>query len=782
MLEHMLRQLFNSFGIFFRTIRAFFARKLVGLWAYVRRITNFSRQATKVATTSFQGAAAAVKKPTKREDYIETQRLFISKSFLILLLIAVVLVILLGYFVIWPFLLSHFFTARFYQGDERLPTWSGRVIVFYDEAKEKPMYKGTLEDGLLQGKGEEYDEEGLVTYEGTFVDGQRSGDGTLYEGGALAYIGQFAAGLPNGTGTAYREGAKCYQGEFADGLYEGEGTEYRADGQIRYKGTFAEGLYEGTGTVYLEDGDQIKAEFSAGETTGAIQWFQEGKLWYDGGADNLTPDGFGTVYAASGKAIYAGEFDQGTLDGAWLLELTAEDLRTAFGEASLTERDSTGGFLIANEDMGLTALCSYQQGETAAQVYRVWFAPGADSLCAELLPWDSGIQSAHWARQGRASEPQESILEGGALQPGGTTSGSWYQRQYNYGDYVCTLLSQGEEDPPSQIFWSRDMAQTGGVPVSESAAQAQERLEDLLAALDGAGTTAAAASASQGDVNRLLAKVSTAQDGETLMNALIDSYVYGQMAQCLAASQPLLQENLTQAQSQLQRGEGSQEAVDQAQEALSKLDSQLAQYKTAQAQAGLTVTELSGQNAASFRLQAVLLTFDPVKLNVADLCSAVLTYAEKTTVAPEEVDPAALERQAKSAVLELGLAYESIRSARSAAERAASQLDEANLAYAKGSLSQADLYAKQCALDEATAALYQALGTFAHQANGLNTLSGGWLAKKYSWMADSFGTIFQEEILRAEEAAKKAEEEQQQAAQEGQQETKQTDPAPEAGA
>ena len=775
MLSHMLRQFFNSFGIFFRTIRAFFTRKLVGLWAYVRRITNFSRQATKVATTSFQGAAAAVKKPTKREDYIETQRLFISKSFLILLAIVVVLLVLLGYFVIWPFLLSHFFTARFYQGDERLPTWSGRVIVFYDEAKEKPMYKGTLEDGLLQGKGEEYDEDGLVTYEGSFVDGLRSGDGTLYEGGALAYIGQFAAGLPNGTGTAYQEGAKCYQGEFADGLYEGEGTEYRANGQVSYKGTFAEGLYEGSGTVYLEDGDQIKAEFSAGETTGAIQWFQEGKLWYDGGADNLTPDGFGTVYAASGKAVYAGEFDQGTLDGEWLLGLTAEDLRTAFGEAGLTESDSTGGFLIVNADLGLTALCSYQQGETAAQVYRVWFAPGSDSLCAELLPWDSGIQSAHWARQGRASEPQETILEGGALQPGGTTSGSWYQRQYRYESYVCTLLSQGAEDPPSQIFWSRDMAQTGGVPVDESAAQAQERLEDLLAALDGASTTAAASSASQADVTQLLGKVSSAQDGETLMNALIDSYVYGQMAQCLTASQPLLQENLTQAQRQLQRGEGSQEAVDEAQQALSKLDGLLAQYKTAQAQAGLTVTELSGQDAASQQLQAVLLTFDPVKLNVSDLCSAVLEYGKKTTVAPAEVDQAALERQAKSAVLELGLAYESIRSAREAAERAAAQLERANLAYAKGTLSQADLYSKQYALDEATAALYQAMGTFTHQANGLNTLSGGWLAKKYNWMADSFGTIFQEEIRRAEEAAQQAAEEE--AAQQAQQETAQTAPA-----
>ena len=91
MLSYLLRQLINSFGIFFRTIRAFFTRKLMGAWTYVRRITNFSRQATRVATSSFQGAAAAVKKPTKREDYIETQRLFISKSFLILLLVGLVL-------------------------------------------------------------------------------------------------------------------------------------------------------------------------------------------------------------------------------------------------------------------------------------------------------------------------------------------------------------------------------------------------------------------------------------------------------------------------------------------------------------------------------------------------------------------------------------------------------------------------------------------------------------------------------------------------------------------
>ena len=129
MLSYLLRQLTNSLGIFFRTIRAFFTRKLVGAQSYLRRITNFSRQATKVASASLQGAAAAVKKPTKREDYIETRRLFISKSFLILLAIGAVLLGLLIYFVIWPFLLRTFFTAHLWQGDEDLAEWSGRVIV-----------------------------------------------------------------------------------------------------------------------------------------------------------------------------------------------------------------------------------------------------------------------------------------------------------------------------------------------------------------------------------------------------------------------------------------------------------------------------------------------------------------------------------------------------------------------------------------------------------------------------------------------------------------------------
>ena len=390
MFSFLLRQITGSFGIFFRTIRAFFTRQVTRIGAYGRRITNVSRYATKVASTSFQGAATAVKKPTKREDYIETQRLFVSKSFLILLAVGLVVAALLIYFVVWPFLLSHFFTAHFWQEDGDLDSWSGRVVVYYDEAKENPMYSGTLEDGLLQGRGREYDEDGLLVYEGDFVDGVRSGTGASYEGGvlvyegefanglyegmgslyedgALAYRGNFAAGLQEGDGTAYYpSGERAYTGSFAQGLYEGEGTAYRENGDVLYRGSFAQGLYDGSGTLYLEDGDQIRGEFAAGQPDGSIQWYQDGKLWYEGGLTELAVDGYGTLYAESGDVIYAGEFSRGTLDGAWLLGLTAGELREAFGEAKLTETDRGDSFLIVNQELGLTALCSYQQGESSA--------------------------------------------------------------------------------------------------------------------------------------------------------------------------------------------------------------------------------------------------------------------------------------------------------------------------------------------------------------------------------------------------------------------------------
>lgn len=113
MLNYLFSQLTRSLGVFFRTIRAFFSRKLVSITARLRRLTSFSRNAMKVATGSLQAAATAMKKPTKRDDYVETERLFISKAFLIKLLLVLAALGLIFYFLVWPFILSHFMTVKF---------------------------------------------------------------------------------------------------------------------------------------------------------------------------------------------------------------------------------------------------------------------------------------------------------------------------------------------------------------------------------------------------------------------------------------------------------------------------------------------------------------------------------------------------------------------------------------------------------------------------------------------------------------------------------------------
>lgn len=804
MLSQLLRQLFNSFGIFFRTIRAFFTRKLTGAWAGLRRITNVSRQATKVATSAFEGAATAIQKPTKREDYIETRRLFISKSFLIMLAIGVVLLGLLIYFVAWPFLLSRFFTARFYQGDEQLANWSGRVIVYYDEAKEHPMYSGTLTDGVLQGKGKEYDEDGLLLYEGQFVDGVYEGDGNLYEAGALVYSGAFSGGLANGMGTAYSDGFKCYDGafveglyqgegteyypdgtvkyrgsfaaglyegtgtwyyesgerayvgDFADGLREGEGTEYAEDGSLLYKGSFAAGLYEGTGSRYLENGDRIQAEFVAGATSGEIQWYRNGKLWYNGGAVELVPDGFGTLYSDSGKAIYAGEFDQGALDGAWLLSLTAQDLRSAFGEATLTETDGDGGFRIVNEALGLWALCSYQQGESEPQVYELWFQPQTGSSATALLPWESAEAFDQWALMGHESTTQTENLEGSAQYADGTVEGNWWLHRYIYEEYTCTGLSRGEDEAPKQLHWVR----TGEMPVGgtgggdDALAQSQERLDELLAALDGiGGGSGGGSAASQGEIDRMLGLMLSAQDGQELIDALTDYYVYSEMCGVLEGNRTLLQQRLDEEQLLLSRGSGSQETVDSLASRLEDLDRLLTRYAASAEQGRLTGQSMSKLNPGDYDVQAVLLAFDPVELDTGALYNAALEYATAVAAQRYEVDTAQLELEVKTAVIDLNLAYEDIRSAQKAVEQATTALEEATAAYAKGTVTKADLYEAQCALNQAAADLLLATGAFTHQANALNTLSGGWLAQEQDWMADTFQVLFQGEIRRGEEAA-----------------------------
>ena len=385
-MNYFLLQITRSIGVFFRTLRAFFARKLMGLGAQLRRLTNFSRHATKVASTSLQGVMSAAQKPTQPSDYVETGRLYISKSLIIRVVLALAALGLLIYFVIWPFVLSRFLTARFYEEDKRVKDWSGRVIVYSDKKKKLPLFSGRLEDGVLQGECRQYDREGVLLFEGQLRDGERTGSGKEYENGVLTYEGQYAAGfysgrgkrysggqlvydgqydagMRSGSGTAYEDGNLLYRGQFLDDLYEGRGKLYE-NGELSYDGGFHAGVPEGSGTLY-EDGRLVfEGQFVNGLYEGRGKQYENGVLRFDGSFHAGVPEGTGTAYYPSGRIAYQGTYLAGKPDGQGISY--GENGRKTY-DGGFSEGKPSGIGTMFYED-GSQLEASFENGEAVGTV------------------------------------------------------------------------------------------------------------------------------------------------------------------------------------------------------------------------------------------------------------------------------------------------------------------------------------------------------------------------------------------------------------------------------
>ena len=101
--------------------------------------------------------------------------------------------------------------------------------------------------------------------------------------------------------------------------------------------------------------------------------------------------GFGTLYTQSGKTAYVGRMANGTVDGAWLVTLTAEEFREALGESGTADYDKvSGGFVISSPAIGLSALCSYQTADSEPAVHTVYLSAPRESRFA-LLPGQANV-------------------------------------------------------------------------------------------------------------------------------------------------------------------------------------------------------------------------------------------------------------------------------------------------------------------------------------------------------------------------------------------------------
>lgn len=93
-------------------------------------------------------------------------------------------------------------------------------------------------------------------FNGFFVDGEMSGEGTLVAQDGSKYVGEFEHSKPNGYGVLTLSSGGHYEGDWVDGEREGQGTMLYADGRS-YVGEWARGRRQGHGTLIGTNGETI---------------------------------------------------------------------------------------------------------------------------------------------------------------------------------------------------------------------------------------------------------------------------------------------------------------------------------------------------------------------------------------------------------------------------------------------------------------------------------------------------------------------------------------------
>lgn len=218
---------------------------------------------------------------------------------------------------VYPVMESAYLVKTFFDGDEALDEYSGKVEILNAETG-KLLYRGKLEDGKKTGYGAEYERNGGLLYEGNFLAGRYDGQGMLYSRtGKLLYEGNFQAGVYDGSGSLYDEaGILIYAGSFVQGKKEGYGTDYDSDGRVIYEGEFKKGVCDGEGRLYGDGRLCYEGEFSDGVPGGEGVSYEDGKVKEAGRFEHgVFVEGKGYLYNEDGSVCYSGAVLSGKPEG-----------------------------------------------------------------------------------------------------------------------------------------------------------------------------------------------------------------------------------------------------------------------------------------------------------------------------------------------------------------------------------------------------------------------------------------------------------------------------------
>ena len=421
----MLKLILRNFKIFYRTLRSLALRPLMMLKTRLYNLTNLSKQFNKLPKFLTSLLAKVKMKPEKREDYVDAGRVFIAKSLIVILIALVILVPLLIYYIAWPWLVSMFFTAKFYTGQPQIVKYEGKVEIYYEKELENLMFKGRLLDGKYIDFGEEFYKNGKPLYTGNYVAGKHDGYGIWYsEDGRQHYKGDFVGGKKTGKGQIFQYDKLFYDGDMKDDKKAGTGKQYYDDGSIEYEGVFAEDVFEGEGTANYKGGKiKYKGAFKGGVYSGkGVMFDEESTMIYDGSFEGGLFSGNGRYYGKDGQLVYEGSFVKGLFDGAGklykngtlfyegsfligmmsgngtltddytgvkytglfenndiafgkLFNMKVEEIYSAFIDGLTEDVSKTDYFYLYNQDFGLVFKLAYANEEESAKLVNVYTLP-----------------------------------------------------------------------------------------------------------------------------------------------------------------------------------------------------------------------------------------------------------------------------------------------------------------------------------------------------------------------------------------------------------------------
>ena len=160
---------------------------------------------------------------------------------------------------------------------------------------------------------EEYNYNGILIYEGEFLNGIRSGKGKEYDHGDLIFEGEYLNGIRNGKGKDYDSynGKLLFEGNYLDGFKNGKGKQYDFGGELKFEGEFLNNIII-KGKRYVANRVEFEGEFKS-----------ENKKWNGKGYDENSNviyeliNGNGKVkeYYRGGKLKFEGEFLKGIRNG-----------------------------------------------------------------------------------------------------------------------------------------------------------------------------------------------------------------------------------------------------------------------------------------------------------------------------------------------------------------------------------------------------------------------------------------------------------------------------------